>query len=404
MKILHIARYFQPGMGYQENGLLPAQKRLGHEVCLITSDRYAPHPNFQETVNWSEKGRIVGAGRATEQGIDVIRLPVAWEWPAHWWVVWKGLWEAVATVRPDVIHTHCAVIASSTFQVLWGNLRRRYPLVLDEHNNYFNIMPYTMPKRFLYAFFKYGVRPVLMRTVGRTLAISHEAQRFLHKELGIRPEFTRITPLGADPGRCPRSLDDARRVREQLKIPGDAVVLVNAGKITASKDNHILLEAMARLCRRTDRAYLLMIGNAPTDYRKQLEGIIRRRDFGERVRWIGFLPHGELFAHYAAADIGVWPGDASITYLECASCAVPLVLADEDYNRYAMTNNNGLFFKRGDADDLAAALYRLVSDDRLRREMGQNARQLIEQELNWDALAKQSISIYQEVIEQGRSN
>ena len=246
MKILHITRYFQPGMGYQENGLLAAQMRLGHQVRLITSDRYHPHPDYKETMKMSESQRIVGVGHKEEDGLDVVRLKVVWEWPAHWWVVWRGLWRAVREFEPDIIHTHCAVIASSTFQILWGNFFRRYPIVVDDHNNYFNIEPYTPSKKFLYKFlFRRLMRPVLMHSVGRVLAISHEVRDYLNQELGISPDGVTINTLGTKPEVFQRLPEAGRVIRERLNIPQDAVVLVNAGKITRSKDNDVLLEAMA---------------------------------------------------------------------------------------------------------------------------------------------------------------
>jgi len=243
------------------------------------------------------------------------------------------------------------------------------------------------------------MRPMLMRTVGRTLVITEEGRRFVHHELGIRPEYTTVTTLGADPGACRYSAEGRARVRETLGIPEDAVVVVTAGKMTPTKDVHVLLEAMGRLRGRTDRAWLILIGNAPDSYRTRLEAIVSNYALADRIKWLDFLPHDALSDYYSAADIGVWPGDASITYLECAACGVPLVLADCDYNRYAMTNDNGLFFERGDADELADALYRLVSDDEGRRGMGRNARALIERDLNWDRLARQTIEIYQKVID-----
>lgn len=399
-----MTRYFQPGMGYQENGLPAAQMRLGHQVRLITSDRYHPHPDYQETMKISEAQRIVGVSHKEEDGLDVVRLKVIWEWRAHWWVLWRGLWKAVKEFQPDIIHTHCAVIAGSTFQILWGNLFRRYPIVVDDHNNYFNIEPYVPSKKFLYRFlFRRLMRPVLMSTVGRVLGITHEVRDYLHNELGIAPECVTINTLGAKPEVFCRMPDAARRVRERLGIPEDAVVLVNAGKMTRTKDNHVLLEAMGRLVKRTKRACLIMIGNAPKDYRAELEDIIKRHGLDPWIRWLDFMPNEDLPAAYSAADIGVWPGDASITYLECASCSVPLVLPDREYSRYALTNENGLTFERGNPDALADALYALVSDDERRQCMGRNARELIERELNWDALARQTIEVYQQVIDARRA-
>lgn len=400
MRICHITRYFQPGMGYQENGLLAAQMRLGHDVMLIASDRYHPHPNYKETMKMTDDARMVGPGRRQEDGLDVVRLKVVWEWPAHWWVVWGGLWNAVNEFRPDIIHTHCAVIASSTFQILWGNLFRRYPIVVDDHNNYFNIQPYTPSKKFLYRFlFRRLMRPVLMSSVGRVLPISHEVQEYLDRELGIRPERTTISTLGTDPSRFHRDPEAGRRVRAELGIPADAVVIVNAGKITRTKDNHVLLEAMGQVRRQNDRAFLVMVGNAPREYRRELEALIEKHGLAPHLRWLDFMPNKDLPALYSASDIGVWPGDASITDLECASCGVPLVLPRCGYNFYAMANNNGLFFERGDAESLAGALHTLITDDARRAELGRNARQLIERDLNWDSLARQTVEIYQSVLD-----
>ncbi len=399
MKILHITRYFQPGMGYQENGLLAAQMRLGHQVRLITSDRYHPHPDYKETMKMSESQRIVGVGHKEEDGLDVVRLKVVWEWPAHWWVVWRGLWRAVREFEPDIIHTHCAVIASSTFQILWGNFFRRYPIVVDDHNNYFNIEPYTPSKKFLYKFlFRRLMRPVLMHSVGRVLAISHEVRDYLNQELGISPDGVTINTLGTKPEVFQRLPEAGRVIRERLNIPQDAVVLVNAGKITRSKDNDVLLEAMGQVTARCKDAYLIMIGNAPKEYRAELEAIIQRHQLEQRVRWLDFMPNKELPALYSAADIGVWPGDASITYLECASCGVPLVLPNRPYSFYALTNDNGLTFERGNPAALADALTKLATDPELRNRLARNARELIERDLNWDALARQTLDVYEQVI------
>jgi len=400
MRICHITRYFQPNMGYQENGLLAAQMRLGHEVQLITSDRYHPHPNFRETMKMSDDQRRVGAGRRVEDGLDVVRLPVLWEWQAHWWVVWKGLWKAVAAFQPDIIHTHCAVIASSTFQILWGNLFRRYPIVVDDHNNYFNIQPYTPPKKFLYGSFKYVMRPVLMNSVGGVLAISHEVQDYLYQELGIPREFVTINTLGTKPERFFKLPEAGAELRRELCIPDDGVLIVSAGKITPTKDNDVLLEALGKTLQKTPRAYLLLIGNAPGAHKQELEAIIQKYDMAAHVRWMDFMPNDRLPAAYSASDIGCWPGDASITYLECAACSVPLVLPDREYSRYALTNDNGVVFPRGNSDALAAQFVALIEDDARRRRMGDNSRALIERELNWDALARQTIDVYQRVIEQ----
>lgn len=399
MKILHVTHYVQPGMGYTENGLPPAQLRLGHEVRMITSDRYHPHPSYTETMGWDESDRIVEPGQRVEDGVDVVRLETLWEAPAHWWIWLKGLREAIAAYDPHVIHIHTTPHQPHTVQTLLINRKLGYPCVADSHNLYFNIEPITWKKRAYYLLFKHILRPIVQPALDRVLPIMEESRHLAHKEYGIPLEMTTLFYLGVDARRFAYREEDARRVRDELGIPQDAVVVVNGGKVTPEKDNHILLEAMAALRKRLDNVWLIMIGNAPSGYKATLEAIIEKHGLGTYVKWLDFLPNKELPAYYATGDIGVWPGDASITFVECMACQTPLVVPDSRYTEYAMTNDNGLRFPRGNVEALTEALYQLASDTELRKRMTRNALDLVNRELSWDVLAQRSIEIYQRAID-----
>ncbi len=394
MKICHVTAYFQGRMGYQENYLPAAQKRLGHEVLLLTSDRLAYHPNFKETMKWSENDRIIGEGHFVEDGFDVIRLRTTWEWGVHWWVYCPELWDEIIRFNPDIIHLHC-INGMLSYQTMFGNLFRGYTLIVDDHNNFFNKVPYTKKKWAFYQIIKHLALPIMIRGVSRVLPMSHEVREYLYSELGVPREFTTLNHLGADPDYFMRDETLGREVRARYGIGEERVVIVNSGKITEVKDNDILLEAFAQVVKREPRAFLMMIGNAPEPYKSQLNAIIQKHGIENDVKWLEFLPHRELTAHYSAADIGCWPGDWSCTVIEAASCGVALVQPDLLYTKYSSANGNSLNFERYNANDLADKLFTLVRDDERRKDMQRRSRELIERELNWDALARQTIEIYE---------
>ena len=62
MHILHIVDYFMPNTGYQENLLAKWNRKEGHEVTVITSDRYYPIEDYDNA--WFP---VMGA-RIKEQG------------------------------------------------------------------------------------------------------------------------------------------------------------------------------------------------------------------------------------------------------------------------------------------------------------------------------------------------
>lgn len=58
----------------------------------------------------------------------------------------------------------------------------------------------------------------------------------------------------------------------------------------------------------------------------------------------------------------------------------------------------GLLVPPKDADALAVAIIRLLKDDSLRKQMGENAYRKMKQEMSWDRIAENTIGVYEEAI------
>ena len=60
MKIIQIINYFQHQIGYQEYFLAKEQAEAGHNVTIISSDRYFPFPDYESTVKSILGNRYIG--------------------------------------------------------------------------------------------------------------------------------------------------------------------------------------------------------------------------------------------------------------------------------------------------------------------------------------------------------
>src|SRR5581483_8669702 len=105
----------------------------------------------------------------------------------------------------------------------------------------------------------------------------------------------------------------------------------------------------------------------------------------DRARWLiehPVVPNEELYAHFCAADLGVWPGNLSQVVLEALACALPVVLPEEISPGYSTAHlleyDNGRRFRRGDVPGLRAAVTALIDDPAGRRAAGERARRLVE--------------------------
>ena len=136
MRIIHLIDYFQPKIGYQETFLAREQINLGHNVFVVTSDRFYPFPEYNSTYSKILGNRITGAKESIEEGIQTIRLPT-FEIPGSTLLLLKGLKNKIANHNPDVIHCH------GVFSLLSLHAARlkpilKYKLIYDTHASHFN--------------------------------------------------------------------------------------------------------------------------------------------------------------------------------------------------------------------------------------------------------------------------
>ena len=101
---------------------------------------------------------------------------------------------------------------------------------------------------------------------------------------------------------------------------------------------------------------------------------------------------------YSGADIAVWPAECSMTMIEASSTKLPIIVADHEAIKTRIKNDNGFVFKRGDVNQLTAHIEKLIKNDKLRKEMGRNGRNLIEKELSWKNIAIKTVELYEELM------
>jgi hypothetical protein len=166
---------------------------------------------------------------------------------------------------------------------------------------------------------------------------------------------------------------DVHRFRpDPAKVHGSTCTFLFAGGISQRKGIAYLLRAWQRIRRPGWRLQLL---GAPPRAFGPLEGLLAG------VEVLGRVPHGEVPAVMARADVFVFPslfeGSAVVTY-EAMACGLPSVVTPSS-GSVARDGQDGLFVPAAEVDALAAAMERLGSDPDLRASFGRNARQEAEQ-------------------------
>jgi glycosyltransferase involved in cell wall biosynthesis len=165
----------------------------------------------------------------------------------------------------------------------------------------------------------------------------------------------------------PYAADTRRFVPDPSKRHGPSCTFLFAGGITQRKGIKYVLEAW-RLIRRPGWR-LQLLGALPAD-----PGPLSRY-LGE-VEWLGRVPHAEVPARMAAADVFVFPslfeGSAVVTY-EALACGLPCI-ATEEAGSVVRDGREGFIVPARDVDALAAAMERVGTDPGLRAHLAASAR------------------------------
>jgi glycosyltransferase involved in cell wall biosynthesis len=197
--------------------------------------------------------------------------------------------------------------------------------------------------------------------------------------IGDRPAV--VAGIGVDVGPAPDV--EAFRIRHEV---GGAYALY-AGRIDAGKGCAEMLDFHERY-RRDVRgaAELLLIGR-----------LAMPEPARPGVRYLGYLGDEEKRAALAGASAVVCPSpyeSLSITLLEGLSFGSPALASARSavLKEHCLRSNAGLFYEN--AEEFAEALDLLVSNEPLRRALGENGRRYVEREYRWEVVLER----YRELI------
>jgi glycosyltransferase involved in cell wall biosynthesis len=199
--------------------------------------------------------------------------------------------------------------------------------------------------------------------------------RALAEDLRLMPAGRiRVLADGSANGVGPHTA--APRYRGELGIPDDAVVVTFAGRITRDKGIRELVAAWRVVASRRPEAHLVVAGrvDGPDPAGPELEAAL------------GSLPRAHLVGHvddldrlWSDSDVCVLPSHREglpLVVIEAAAAGVPAVVCDFTGGRETVRDGDtGRVVPRRDAGALAAALEELVADGRLRRRLGDAARE-----------------------------
>jgi glycosyltransferase involved in cell wall biosynthesis len=209
----------------------------------------------------------------------------------------------------------------------------------------------------------------------------------------------------------PFSVDDKiyhpsedKSVREKYKISKTSKLIIFVGGLDDAhyfKGLDVLLKSCASLGDDIDWR-LLIVGEG--NRRKEFEEMAQKMKINNRVYFAGRVDNQDLPKYYQASDIHVLPAingceAFGLVTLEAAASGIPSIVSDLPGVRTLINNGKtGLIVKPSDSADLLLALKFLIEKNKLRVNMGNNARSMTEQKYSKYVIFDRLISIYKSIL------
>jgi glycosyltransferase involved in cell wall biosynthesis len=175
-------------------------------------------------------------------------------------------------------------------------------------------------------------------------------------------------------------------------------VLLYVGRVSKEKDPDTLIKAFHKL--ENKECSLLIVGDGP--YRRNLEKLTKKLKISNRITFTGAIEHKQLMNSgiYQIADIFVTPSASEnqpMTILEAMAHGLPIIGVNA-LGVPELVKSNGLLSEPGDVGAFAKNMQALLSNKKLRLQMGLKSQQMAK-EFSVDKVVDKLETLYQKLID-----
>ena len=317
----------------------------------------------------------------------------------------RGFWQlrqTLKTIAPDIVHTVLqradiygrAAAASAGFR----------PILSTLHECPYNpevFIDNPALSRFRYGMFKWLDRSSARWCNDGFIVASQSTQRALRRYFGVSESHIRLQYNSIDLDRFDGGCEsDVDRVRRELGLTKDDVVLLNVARLAPQKGQKYLILAMVEVCRALPNTKLIIRGEGPL--RSDLNALVRSLGLEGKV----LLPEQcgspeAVLTLLRLCDIFLFPSlyeGFGVALVEAMAFEKPCIASNTGPIPEVVRNGrSGVLVEPMDPGALAAAIVKLLADPDAMKAMGRAGRKIVEQKFDIRQNIRQLEATYERV-------
>jgi glycosyltransferase involved in cell wall biosynthesis len=234
------------------------------------------------------------------------------------------------------------------------------------------------------------------RRAQRIITISEATRQDVIRLLGAPPQQVTRIYCGVEERFQP--LDDAQvtAFRTERQLPNEFILYL--GTMEPRKNVGRLIQAYELLRSQGVTAAPLLLAGGTGWGEEALFAAIEKSPFTHDIRYVGYIPEGQMPLWYNSAAVFVYPSEYEgfgLPPLEALACGTPVV-ASNTSSLPEVVGDAGILVDPKEPEAIAIGIQRVLNDADLRSELSHRAREQASR-FSWQRMAMETLNTYREV-------
>ena len=297
-------------------------------------------------------------------------------------LIFKDFLEMVKKFGPDVIHVQGR---SSILYCLfiYPYLKKNYPLVFTLHD----VEPHSGVT---------GIKPKLLwylaeRYFNHVIVHGEKLKEQMIQEYNHPKEKVHVIPIGQHD-----VVPFKKYERKEFKEVGNLILFL--GRIYKYKGLEYLIKAEPMITNEVPNAKIVIAGTGE-NFKKYEEMMANRDNFIVHNYHIPYKEGAELFQRCSVVVLPYIDASQSAVIPLAYAFKKSVVVTDVGSIPEIVDDGvTGFIVPPRNPEALADAIVKLLKDEKLRKQMGENAYKKLKRDLSWDKIAEKTIEVYKKAI------
>lgn len=230
------------------------------------------------------------------------------------------------------------------------------------------------------------------------ITISEHSKREIVKWFGIHEDKITVTPLGVD-GKWQEPVSDAELARVKAKYALPERFFFFVGTLQPRKNIRRAIDAHKQLPQRLRREVPLIVAGRH-GWKCDSEMAELQSCSDGTMRWIQYVPAGDLLPIFKQATALVWPSlneGFGLPVLEAFAAGLPVITSNTT-SLPEVAGDAALLVNPESVGEIAEAMQTVSSNESLQNDLRTRGRARAKQ-FTWDRTARQTIEVYRKAME-----